>query len=698
MVMCQRCQKRPAEVQTAQFDPSSGRNVYIALCQTCFEELQGGAQSGSEMLLKFGDDLTAKAKNNKLDPVVGRKEEIERVIHVLARRVKNNPVLIGEPGVGKTAIVEGLAQKIVENNVPEVLRGKKVISIDMANLIAGAAHRGVFEKRLKDIIKEVQDAKGQIILFIDEIHTVVGAGAAEGSVDAANILKPYLARGELQLVGATTLDEYRKRVEKDAALERRFQTVMVKEPTLAETVEIINGLLSRYETHHQVKYTKGAVKAAVDLSSKYINDKFLPDKAIDLIDEAGAKARIDAVKEPENLKEVNEQIAKTKAKIDKAEPNDRVKLEEELENLLKVKGELVDLWTKTKLEKYPRVTKFNIAAVISKSTGIPLEQLSVEEKEKLMRLEKEIHKLVIGQDKAVGVVAQAIRRSRSGLKDPNRPIGVFMFLGPTGVGKTELSKALTKVLYGDESMLVRIDMTEYGEKHTASRLVGAPPGYVGFDEAGQLTEVVRRRPFSVVLLDEIEKAHPDVYNILLQIMDDGRLTDSHGRTVNFKNTIIIMTSNVGADVIKREQIGFGKDGQRYESVHEKLEKNLDSILKSKFKPEFINRIDEIVVFKELNKKEIEKIVEIHLANVQQLMKVNKIKLTWDKKVVKFIADQAFSPEFGARPVKRYVQKHVSDKISQMIISGDVQNHETVNVGRSKDKLDFKVLTPAKVRS
>jgi ATP-dependent Clp protease ATP-binding subunit ClpC len=698
MVMCQRCQKRSAEVQTAQFDPSSGRNVYIALCNQCFEEIQGGSGTSSEVLTKFGDDLTAKAKDNKLDPVVGRKDEVERVIHVLSRRIKNNPVLIGEPGVGKTAIVEGLAQRIVEKQVPEILQGKRVISIDMANLIAGAAHRGVFEKRLKDIIKEVQEAKGQIILFIDEIHTVVGAGAAEGSIDAANILKPYLARGELQLIGATTLDEYRKRVEKDAALERRFQQVLVQEPSVKETIEIIKGIVPRYEAHHQVKYTAGAIKAAAELSNKYISDRFLPDKAIDLIDEAGARARIAAVKEPENLKEVNEQIEKLKKQIEKADANKKVKLDTELERLKSVKAEIVDLWTKTKLEKFPEVSKIDIAAVISKSTGIPLEQLSKEEKEKLLKLEKEIHKQVIGQDIAVEEVSQAIRRSRSGLKDPNRPIGVFLFLGPTGVGKTELSKALTNVLYGDESLIVRVDMSEYGEKHTASRLVGAPPGYVGFDEAGQLTEVVRRKPFSVVLLDEIEKAHPDVYNILLQIMDDGRLTDSHGRTINFKNTIIIMTSNVGTDVIKREQIGFGKDGKAFETAHEKLEENLDSILKKKFKPEFINRIDEVVVFKELTQKEIEKIVEIQMQKVKKLMKTSKIKLEYTERLVKHIAKESYNPEFGARPVKRYVQKNVSDKVSQMIIAGDAINGDTVEIDVVKKKIELKVKVPAKVKN
>ncbi|PIR43354.1 ATP-dependent Clp protease ATP-binding subunit ClpC [candidate division WWE3 bacterium CG10_big_fil_rev_8_21_14_0_10_32_10] len=696
MIICQRCQKRPAEVQTTQF--VNGRNVYVALCRQCFEEVQNNPENSQEQLLKFGTDLTELAKNNKLDPVVGRANEIERVIHVLSRRVKNNPVLIGEPGVGKTAIVEGLAQKIISNQVPEILRGKKVVTLDMANLVAGAAHRGVFEKRLKDIIKEVQDAKGQIILFIDEIHTVVGAGAAEGAIDAANILKPYLARGEIQLVGATTLDEYRKRIEKDAALERRFQTVFVKEPTVKETQKILEGLIPRYEAHHQVKYTKAAVKAATELSSKYISDKFLPDKAIDLIDEAGAKVRLATVKEPANLKEVNDQIKKLERSKSKASATDIAKIESEIENLQKVKSELMELWTKTKLERVPEVTRFDIASVIAQSTGLPLEQLSLEEKEKLQNLEKELHKHVIGQDPAIEVVSQAIRRSRSGLKDPNRPIGVFMFLGPTGVGKTELSKALSRVLYGDESMLVRIDMTEFGEKHTASRLVGAPPGYVGYEEAGQLTEVVRRRPFSIILLDEIEKAHPDVYNVLLQIMDDGRLTDGQGRTVNFKNSIIIMTSNIGTDTIERESIGFDKNSAQHKKAHEKLEENLQEVLRDKFKPEFINRIDEVVVFKELEKSEIVEIVKMQLEKVESLLKAQKIKLAYSNKVTEYIGDSAYNAVYGARPIKRYIQKNISDQISQMILTDEVLKGDMVSVNVVKDKLNFKVKSKAKVKA
>ncbi|MBP7859509.1 ATP-dependent Clp protease ATP-binding subunit [Patescibacteria group bacterium] len=699
MVLCQRCQKRQAELQTAQFDPTSGRNIYIALCKQCFDEIQNDVSTSSNELLKFGSDLTEMAKNNKLDPVVGRREEIERVIHVLARRIKNNPVLIGEPGVGKTAIVEGLAQRIVNNQVPEVLRGKRVMTIDMASLVAGAAHRGVFEKRLKDIIKEVQDAKGQIILFIDELHTVVGAGAAEGSIDAANILKPSLARGELQLIGATTLDEYRKRIEKDAALERRFQTVLVREPSQKETVLILEGLIPRYEEHHKVKYTKSAIKAAVEFSSKYISDKFLPDKAIDLIDEAGARVRIATVKEPENLKEVNTQIEKLQIKIKKAQNTALIELQKQLDDLQQIKNEIMELWTKTKLEKSPEVTKYDIATVISQATGIPLKQLSQEERERLLNLEKEMQKQVVGQDEAVTAVAKSIRRSRSGLKDPNRPIGVFMFLGPTGVGKTELAKALTKVLYGDESLLVRLDMTEYGEKHTSSRLVGAPPGYVGFDDAGQLTEVVRRRPFSVILLDEIEKAHQDVYNILLQIMDDGRLTDGHGRTVNFKNTIIIMTSNIGTSVINKEKIGFEKNNTAHVKAHEKLLDNLDEILKEQFKPEFINRVDEIVVFKELEKSSIKEIVKIQLERVSELLVASKIKLSYTKEVIDYIASESFSYEYGARPVKRYVQKNVSDQISTLILSEGVEKDATVKIGLNKAKksLVFDLVQKVKVK-
>ena len=696
MVLCQRCQQRQAEVQTAQFDPSTGRNVYIALCRQCFEELENSDISSKTELNKFGTDLTELAKQNRLDPVVGRKNEVERVIHVLSRRIKNNPVLIGEPGVGKTAIVEGLAQRIVNNQVPEVLRGKRVMTIDMASLVAGAAHRGVFEKRLKDIIKEVQDSKGQIILFIDEIHTVVGAGAAEGSIDAANILKPYLARGEIQLIGATTIDEYRKRVEKDAALERRFQTVLVKEPTPKETIKILEGILPRYEQHHQVKYTKAAVKAAVELSNKYVSDKFLPDKAIDLIDEAGARVKISTVKEPENLKKVKEQIKSLVKKKANASPNDASKIDIQIEDLQKVQQELTDLWTKTKLEKFPEVSNYDIAAVISESTGIPLEALSVEEREKLLNLEKELKSRVVGQDEAVEAIAKAIRRSRSGLKDPNRPIGAFMFLGPTGVGKTELAKALTKVLYGSEKLLVRIDMTEFVEKHTTSRLVGAPPGYVGYDEAGQLTEVVRRRPFSVILLDEIEKAHPDVYNILLQIMDDGRLTDGHGRTVNFKNTIIIMTSNVGTETLDKSKIGFNKGDSNRLKAQEKLRENLDAILKEKFKPEFINRLDEIVVFNELEHPQIKEIVAMTLKSVEGLLKSSKINMQYTPKVVDFVSKEAFSAEFGARPVKRYVQKYISDAISTKIIAGEIDKGDLVTVDVKSGKLAFLVKKGAKV--
>ena len=697
MIICQRCQKRPAELQTTQF--IGGRNVYVALCKQCFEEVQNNIENGQEQLLKYGTDLTELAKNNKLDPVVGREPEIERVIHVLSRRVKNNPVLIGEPGVGKTAIVEGLAQRIVSNNVPEILRGKRVVTLDLANLVAGAAHRGVFEKRLKDIIKEVQDAKGQIILFLDEIHTVVGAGAAEGAIDAANILKPYLARGELQLVGATTLDEYRKRIEKDAALERRFQTVMVKEPTVKETLQILKGLISRYEAHHQVKYANSSIRSAVELSSKYISDKFLPDKAIDLIDEAGARVRLATVKEPANLAEVNEQINKLKRQKEKSSASDQIKLDAELQDLDQVRTELLDLWTKTKLEKVPTVTKYDIAAVISQATGIPLNQLSVEEREKLLHLEENLHKYVIDQDVAIKTVSHAIRRSRSGLKDPNRPIGVFLFLGPTGVGKTELARALARVLYGDESMLVRIDMSEFGERHTTSRLVGAPPGYVGYDDAGQLTEVVRRRPFSIVLLDEIEKAHSDVYNLLLQIMDDGRLTDGHGRTVSFKNSIIIMTSNIGSETLDREEIGFGGGkNKEVKKAQEKLKENLDEILKEKFRPEFINRIDEVVIFNELEEGKIGDIVKIQLESVKELMRTQKVKFEYSPSVIKHIAKRAFSREFGARPIKRHVQKNINDIISHMIISEEVNKGDTVVVNVRKGEFAFAVKSKAAVKA
>src|SRR3989339_1541914 len=556
MIICQRCQKRPAEIQTTQ--NIEGRQVYVALCRVCFDELQKSA-SDTSFLDKFGKDLTQLAKEDKLDPVIGRENEIKRVVHILSRRTKNNPVLIGDPGVGKTAIVEGLAQRIVDGQVPELLRGKRVFALDLASVLAGTSHRGMFESRLKDIIQEVIDAKGQIIMFLDELHTVVGAGSAEGSMDAANILKPALSRGQLQMVGATTIDEYRKHIEKDAALERRFQPVMVEEPSTEDTVKILYGLRENYEKHHQVKISDEAIAAAVKMSDRYVSDRFLPDKAIDLIDEASALVRLSQVKEPENLKNVEDELAELKNRVRADLPDvEKKEIQTRIDELERVKNELVDIWTKTKLEKIPDVTEDHVVKVVSRATGIPLERLSVEERERLINLGERISERIVGQEGAIKVLSEAIRRSRAGLKDPKRPIGTFLFLGPTGVGKTELAKTLAEALYGDEDMIVRLDMSEYMEKHSVSKLIGAPPGYVGYEQGGQLTDIVRRKPFSVILLDEIEKAHPDTFNALLQIMEDGRLTDSKGRTVDFKNTILIMTSNVGSELLRRKDIGFDK--------------------------------------------------------------------------------------------------------------------------------------------
>lgn len=653
--------------------------VYANLCEACFAEVQKEA-SKTSYLDKFGRDLTALAKEDKLDPVIGRKNEIERVIHILSRRTKNNPVLIGDPGVGKTAIVEGLAQKIAFGQVPETLQGKRVISLDLASILAGTSHRGQFEERMKKIIEEVVKAQGQIVLFVDELHTVVGAGAAEGAIDAANILKPALARGELQMVGATTLDEYRLRVEKDAALERRFQPIIVNEPTLEETKAILEGLKPRYEQFHQVKISEEAIESAVRLSDRYVSDRFLPDKAIDLIDEASAQVRLAQVKEPENLKQIENEIEKLRQE-------DATKNQEKIEQLNQVRKELVDLWTKTKLEETPLVTAADIAKLVSKSTGIPVDELSLEEKEKLKNLEHRIHERIVDQEEAVKTVAEAIRRARAGLKDPKRPIGSFIFLGPTGVGKTELSKALAEVLYGSEDLMVRLDMSEYMEKHTVSRMIGAPPGYIGFEQGGQLTEIVRRKPFSIILLDEIEKAHPEVFNVLLQIMEDGRLTDAKGRTVDFKNTILIMTSNLGSELIYHQsQLGF-EDGQREKSAsYESLKTKLIENLRSAFRPEFLNRVDEVVVFKPLGIKEIRQIVDLEIRKTEKLLTDQKIQLQVTNKARDWLAKEGFSEEFGARPLRRLIQREIENTISDKIIGGEMAEFKKLKVDIEKGKL------------
>ena len=639
----------------------------------------GGKRRGSynqtPTLNQFGQDLTKKAEEGKLDPVIGRKQEIERVIEILSRRTKNNPCLIGEPGVGKTAAVEGLAQKIASGDVPEILKDKRVVTLDISGMVAGAKYRGDFEERIKKALNEVKKA-GDVILFIDEIHTIVGAGAAEGAIDAANILKPLLARGEIQLVGATTLNEYRKFIEKDAALERRFSPVTVNEPSEKETIQILKGIRDKYEAHHNVKITDEAIEAAVKLSIRYVNDRFLPDKAIDLIDEASSKARLRTYTEPDGLKELQEKIEKTKNEKEEAVLNQKFEKAAELrdtEKALRDKFEKEqNKWKNKNTKSIVTITEENIAEVIANWTGIPAKKITEDENEKLKNLEKELHKRVIGQNEAVEAVSKAIRRGRVGLKDPKRPIGSFLFLGPTGVGKTELSKALAEVLFGDENAMIRLDMSEFMEPHSVSKLIGAPPGYVGFDDGGQLTEKIRRKPYSVVLFDEIEKAHPDVMNMLLQILEDGRLTDSQGRTVNFKNTVIIMTSNLGARLITdRKQLGFAnKEGEAdSKKEYEEIKKEVMAELKKELRPEFINRIDEIIVFHKLNDNDINQIIDIMLKEVVNRLKEQKYDVKFEPDVKEMIAKEGIDKNFGARPLRRTIQNLVEDKLAEEILDG-----------------------------
>ena len=639
----------------------------------------GGKRRGSynqtPTLNQFGQDLTKKAEEGKLDPVIGRKQEIERVIEILSRRTKNNPCLIGEPGVGKTAAVEGLAQKIASGDVPEILKDKRVVTLDISGMVAGAKYRGDFEERIKKALNEVKKA-GDVILFIDEIHTIVGAGAAEGAIDAANILKPLLARGEIQLVGATTLNEYRKFIEKDAALERRFSPVTVNEPSEKETIQILKGIRDKYEAHHNVKITDEAIEAAVKLSIRYVNDRFLPDKAIDLIDEASSKARLRTYTEPDSLKELQEKIEKTKNEKEEAVLNQKFEKAAELrdtEKALRDKFEKEqNKWKNKNTKSIVTITEENIAEVIANWTGIPAKKITEDENEKLKNLEKELHKRVIGQNEAVEAVSKAIRRGRVGLKDPKRPIGSFLFLGPTGVGKTELSKALAEVLFGDENAMIRLDMSEFMEPHSVSKLIGAPPGYVGFDDGGQLTEKIRRKPYSVVLFDEIEKAHPDVMNMLLQILEDGRLTDSQGRTVNFKNTVIIMTSNLGARLITdRKQLGFAnKEGEAdSKKEYEEIKKEVMAELKKELRPEFINRIDEIIVFHKLNDNDINQIIDIMLKEVVNRLKEQKYDVEFEPDVKEMIAKEGIDKNFGARPLRRTIQNLVEDKLAEEILDG-----------------------------
>ena len=645
-----------------------------------------GSFNSTPTLNQFGSDLTKQAREGKLDPVIGRKNEIDRVTQILSRRTKNNPCLIGEPGVGKTAVVEGLAEKIVADDVPEMLKNKRVVSLDISGMVAGAKYRGDFEERIKKCLSEVKKA-GDVILFIDEIHTIVGAGSAEGAVDAANILKPLLARGEVQVVGATTLNEYRKYIEKDSALERRFSPVTVGEPTEEETIRILEGLRDKYEAHHNVKITEGAIKAAVDLSIRYINDRFLPDKAIDLMDEAASRVKMKTYTMPDGLKELEEEIASTDREKEEAirvqdfekAATLRDKIKEQKEKLEKEKKK----WQNKNSKNVLNLTEEDIAEVISSWTGIPVQKITQDENEKLKHLEETLHKRVIGQNEAVEAVSKAIRRGRVGLKDPNRPIGSFLFLGPTGVGKTELSKALAESLFGNDEAMIRVDMSEYMEPHSVAKLIGSPPGYVGYDEGGQLTEKIRRKPYSVILFDEIEKAHPDVMNMLLQILDDGRLTDAQGRTVNFKNTVVIMTSNVGARMITDKNVlGFSKSSDNKESQekeYENIKKDVMAELKKQFRPEFINRIDEIIVFHKLTEEDINQIIEIMLKQVQKRLKEQEYEVEFDSSVKELVAKKGIDTNYGARPLKRAIQSNVEDKIAEAILDGKIIPHKKVKI-------------------
>ncbi len=654
-----------------------------------------GSFNSTPTLNQYGTDLTKSAGLGKLDPVIGRKNEIERVIQILSRRTKNNPCLIGEPGVGKTAVVEGLAEKIVQGDVPELLKDKRVVTIDLSSMVAGAKYRGDFEERIKKALNEVKKA-GDVILFIDEIHTIVGAGSAEGAIDAANILKPLLARGDIQLIGATTLNEYRKYIEKDSALERRFSPVNVNEPTHAETIEILKGIRDKYEAHHNIKILDEAIESAVELSSRYINDRFLPDKAIDLIDEASSKLRLSALKEPDSLKEKEmkiEEMNKEKEDAVKVQKFERAaKIRDEVNKLKEELEEERNKWKNKKTKAIAKLTQEDIAKTIASWTGIPVNKISQDENKKLKNLDKELHKRVVGQNEAVEAVAKAIRRSRVGLKNPNRPIGSFLFLGPTGVGKTELSKALAEGLFGTENAMIRVDMSEFMEPHSVAKLIGAPPGYVGFDDGGQLTEKIRRKPYSVILFDEIEKAHPDVMNMLLQILEDGRLTDSQGRTVNFKNTVIIMTSNIGARLITdKKSLGFiDKAEQDLAKEYEEIKKNVIAELKKELRPEFINRIDDIIVFHKLNDSEIKSIIDLLLKNVEERLQEQGLEIKIDKSVKDLIAKKGVDKDFGARPLRRAIQNIVEDKLAEEILDGNIKPGLKGKLVAKEDKVELKI--------
>ncbi len=647
----------------------------------------GDKTSQTPSLNEFGRDLTALARDNKVDPVIGRAKEIERVIQVLSRRTKNNPVLIGEPGVGKTAVAEGLAQLIIAGQVPETIKKKRVVALDMASLVAGSKYRGDFEERMKKVMEEIKNS-GNVIVFIDEMHTLIGAGAAEGAIDASNILKPALARGEIQVIGATTLDEYRKHVEKDPALERRFQPITVDEPSKDETTEILLGLRDLYEAHHRVKIADEAIKAAVELSIRYINDRFLPDKAIDLIDEAASKVRLKVFTSPPDVQEIERKIdnlnKEKEAAIMAQEFEKAAELRDAEQKARQDLNNIKTKWEQKTNKDTPIVTEEDIAAIVSSWTGVPVQRLAREESERLLNMENILHQRVIGQDEAIKAVSKAIRRARAGLKDPKRPIGSFVFSGPTGVGKTELAKALAEVLFGDEEAIVRLDMSEYMEKHTVARLIGAPPGYVGYDEGGQLTEAVRRKPYSVVLLDEIEKAHSDVFNTLLQVLDDGRLTDSKGRTVNFRNTVIIMTSNIGASTLKKEAtVGFVTSNGEKDEYDRMKKKILDSIKKA-FRPEFINRIDEILVFHSLNKEHLKEIVTLLINIMVKRMKEQDVEVEVTDAAKEVVIKEGFDPAYGARPLKRAIQRLVEDRLSEEMLKNTFKKGEKVLVDADEE--------------
>ncbi len=651
---------------------------------------QSREKSNTPTLDSLGRDLTRMAEEGKLDPVVGREDEIERVLQVLSRRTKNNPVLIGEPGVGKTAIAEGLAQRIQEGKIPELLAHRRVVTLDLASAVAGTKYRGEFEERLKRVMEEIRQA-GNIILFIDELHTVVGAGAAEGAIDASNILKPALARGELQCIGATTVDEYRKHIERDAALERRFQPIYVEEPSAEDTIAILHGLRDRYEAHHRVKILDETVDTAVRLSHRYISDRHLPDKAIDVIDEAASRVRLQSYNAPPEVKELEqrlEELTKEKeAAVHNQEFEKAAQLRDKEQSLKKEVEDLRDQWETEKETKEAVVHPEDVAHIVGKWTGIPVQRLAEEESMQLLKLEERLHERIIGQDEAVGAVARAIRRARAGLKDPKRPIGSFVFLGPTGVGKTELARALAATLFGDDDAMIRLDMSEYMERHTVSRLVGAPPGYVGYEEAGQLTDKVRRRPYSVVLLDEIEKAHPEVFNILLQILEDGRLTDAKGRAVDFRNTVVIMTSNVGAQYLRGEaRVGF-RPSTREETYRGIKERVLDE-MKRTFRPEFLNRLDEVIVFHPLDEEHLEQIVGLMLREVEDRLQENFIQLEVSEEACKLLAQEGMDPTFGARPLRRAIQRLVENPLAEELLADRIKPGDTVRAEREEDQLVF----------